>query len=327
MQAMILERSGQDLTERTMPDPIAGDYDLLLEVKVCGVCRTDLHILDGELSSPKLPLVLGHEIVGKVIALGAAVKDFQLGDRVGVPWLGGSCGSCRFCLLGKENLCDKPLFTGYQRDGGYSKLTVADSRFCFRLPDTMDDHKIAPLLCAGLIGWRSLKKTGEAKKLGLYGFGAAAHIITQIAKHQGREVYAFTKPGDHLGQSFAKNLGVAWCGGSDQMPPEKLDAAIIFAPAGELIPQALQAVDKGGIVVCGGIHMSPIPEFSYDLLWGERTVCSVANLTRQDGNEFFETIAKVPLATTVELFALSEANRALQQLKQGKIKGAAVLVP
>jgi propanol-preferring alcohol dehydrogenase len=291
------------------------------------VCRTDLHILDGELSNPKLPLILGHEIVGRIAALGEAVRDFAIGERVGVPWLGFTDGTCAYCRSGQENLCDRPLFTGYQIDGGYAEFAVADARYVFRLPAGYSDAEAAPLLCAGLIGYRSLKMAGDGKRLGIYGFGAAAHIVAQVARHQEREVYAFTSPGDTDAQDFARSLGAVWAGGSDQAPPQELDAAIIFAPVGALVPAALKAVRKGGIVVCGGIHMSDIPSFPYDILWGERVVRSVANLTREDAREFLALAPKVPVKTTVEAIPLAHANEALARLRAGTLTGAAVLVP
>ncbi len=311
--------------EWPVPKPRAGE--VLIRVRACAVCRTDLHVVDGELPKPKLPLIPGHEIVGIVVELGKNTRRFQMGDRVGVPWLGWTCGKCRFCLSRRENLCDRAKFTGYTRNGGYAQFTVADERFCFPIPKRYSDAEAAPLLCAGLIGFRSFKKCGEAKRLGLYGFGAAAHIIAQVAKFQGREIYAFTRGGDSKAQRFAKSLGAVWAGGSDKLPPKKLDAAIIFAPVGALVPRALAAVDKGGIVVCGGIHMSDVPSFSYDLLWEERKVCSVANLTRNDGEEFFKIAPRVPVRTTVETFSLAAANEALDRLRAGKIHGAAVLIP
>jgi propanol-preferring alcohol dehydrogenase len=300
---------------------------VLIQVKACAVCRTDLHIVDGELTHPKLPLIPGHEVVGVVTQIGQNVDRFKAGDRVGVPWLGWTCGECSFCRANQENLCDRALFTGYTLDGGYAEAMVADARFCFPIPATHSDPEAAPLLCAGLIGYRSLTKTADAVRLGIYGFGAAAHIITQVAHHQGRQVYAFTRPGDTQGQTFAKSVGAVWAGDSDQLPPEPLDAAILFAPAGQLVPQALRSVRKGGIVVCGGIHMSDIPSFGYELLWGERSVCSVANLTRKDEEEFFTVAPKVPVKVTIETFALSQANDALARLRAGQIKGAAVLIP
>jgi propanol-preferring alcohol dehydrogenase len=295
-------------------------------VLACAVCRTDLHVVDGELTQPQLPLIPGHEIVGTVVELGASVSRFKIGERVGVPWLGWTCGQCRYCDHGAENLCDLARFTGYTLDGGYAEYTVADQRYCFPIPDFYSDAEAAPLLCAGLIGYRSLVKAGNAKRLGLYGFGAAAHIVAQVAKYQQREVYAFTRTGDTAAQEFALDFGAAWAGGSNEPPPERLDAAIIFAPAGELVPQALKAVGKGGIVVCGGIHMTDIPTFPYAILWEERSLCSVANLTRRDGEEFMALAPKVPVRTEVETFRLEEANEALDRLRSGKLRGAAVLV-
>ncbi|MGO8763613.1 MAG: zinc-dependent alcohol dehydrogenase family protein [Limisphaerales bacterium] len=327
MQAMVLEKSKMPLRPREWPVPKPRAGEVLIRVRACAVCRTDLHVVDGELPKPKLPLIPGHEIVGIVVELGKNTRRFQMGDRVGVPWLGWTCGKCRFCLSRRENLCDRAKFTGYTRNGGYAQFTVADERFCFPIPKRYSDAEAAPLLCAGLIGFRSFKKCGEAKRLGLYGFGAAAHIIAQVAKFQGREIYAFTRGGDSKAQRFAKSLGAVWAGGSDKLPPKKLDAAIIFAPVGALVPRALAAVDKGGIVVCGGIHMSDVPSFSYDLLWEERKVCSVANLTRNDGEEFFKIAPRVPVRTTVETFSLAAANEALDRLRAGKIHGAAVLIP
>ena len=284
--------------------------EVLIRVRACAVCRTDLHVLDGELPNPKLPLVPGHEIVGTVVEAGSGANWFPVGARVGVPWLGWTCGKCVFCLSDRENLCDRARFTGYTLDGGYAEYAVADERFCFPLPQNCTDAEAAPLLCAGLIGYRSLGKTGAAKRIGIYGFGAAAHIITQVARYQGREIYAFTRPGDFDGQQFAKSLGAVWAGDSETLPPEPLDAAIIFAPAGDLIPRALKAVNKGGVVVCGGIHMSDIPSFPYDSLWNERSICSVANLTRRDGKEFFLLAPRIPVKTTVLTFPLEEANEA-----------------
>ena len=298
---------------------------MLLRVHACAVCRTDLHVVDGDLAQPKLPLVPGHEIVGVVAELGAGVDRFRIGDRVGVPWLGWTCGVCKFCRSGRENLCAQARFTGYQIDGGYEEFTVADQRFCFALPSGYSDIEAAPLLCAGPIGYRSLRMAGEGRRLGLYGFGAAAHIIAQVARWQGREVYAFTSPGDTEAQAFARELGAAWAGGSDQLPPQTLDAAIIFAPVGALVPAALRAVERGGTVVCAGIHMSPIPGFSYDILWGERTVRSVANLTRRDGEEFLELAPKVPVKTRTLPYRLEQANQALEDLRAGRLQGAAVL--
>ncbi len=327
MKAMVLHTQRQPLLATEVPTPRPGPGEVLLRVLACAVCRTDLHVVDGELTHPKLPLVPGHEIIGVVTARGEGVERFKAGDRVGVPWLGWTCGTCEYCRSGRENLCDLARFTGYTLDGGYAEYTVADQRYCVPIPDSYADAEAAPLLCAGLIGYRSLRKTGEARRVGIYGFGAAAHIITQVARFQGREIYAFTRPGDREGQEFARSLGAAWAGASDTLPPEKLDAAIIFAPAGELVPLALKAVAKGGMGVCGGIHMSDIPAFPYDLLWEERTVCSVANLTRRDGEEFFVLAPRVPVRTTVQTFPFSEANEALNRLRSGHIKGAAVLVP
>jgi propanol-preferring alcohol dehydrogenase len=327
MKAMVLHAQRERLRATELPTREPGPGEVLLKVGACAVCRTDLHVVDGELPHPKLPLVPGHEIVGVITARGDGVERFRLGDRVGVPWLGWTCGACAYCRTGRENLCDQARFTGYTLDGGYAEYTVADQRFCFPIPDSYLDAEAAPLLCAGLIGYRSLAKTGEARRVGIYGFGAAAHIITQVARFQGREIYAFTRRGDREGQGFALSLGAVWAGDSETLPPEKLDAAIIFAPAGELVPLALKAVGKGGTVVCGGIHMSDIPAFPYDLLWEERSICSVANLTRRDGEGFFALAPRVPVRTTVQRFPLSEANEALDRLRAGQIHGAAVLVP
>jgi propanol-preferring alcohol dehydrogenase len=327
MRAMVLAAPRTPLQLRDMPVPQAGAGQVLIRIAACGVCRTDLHVVDGELTQPKLPLVCGHEIVGTVMQRGEYADRFAIGDRVGVPWLGWTCGVCRYCATGRENLCDRPRFTGYNIDGGYAQYTVADQRYVFRIPNGYTDAAAAPLLCAGLIGYRSLVLAGDTHRLGLYGFGAAAHIIAQVACHLGREVYAFTRPGDAEGQNFARELGAVWAGGSDQVPPAELDAAIIFAPVGSLVPQALRAVAKGGIVVCAGIHMSDIPSFPYRLLWGERIVRSVANLTRKDGEEFLALAPKVPVRTKVETFPLAEANEALRRLRVGEIRGAAVLVP
>ncbi len=326
MRAMILERAGQRLRQVDWPTPKVSDGQLLIHVSACAVCRTDLHIIDGELTQPKLPLILGHEIVGKVAALGEGVIQFRIGDRVGVPWLGWTCAECAYCQNGRENLCDQAKFTGYTLDGGYAEYTVADQRYCFPIADSFSDAQAAPLLCAGLIGYRSLVKAGNGKRLGIYGFGAAAHIVAQLAKYQQREIYAFTRRGDEAAQKFAMNLGAVWAGGSNELPPAQLDAAIIFAPAGDLVPLALKAVGKGGTVVCGGIHMSDIPSFPYLILWEERSICSVANLTRRDGDEFMALAPKVPVRTEVQIFSLEEANAALIQLRSGKIQGAAVLV-
>lgn len=325
MRAMILERLRERLQLHDPPTPSPGEGQLLVRVSACAVCRTDLHVVDGELPNPKCPLIPGHEIVGRIVAIGAGVEDFQVGERVGIPWLGWTCGTCDYCQSGRENLCDAAKFTGYTLDGGYAEFAVADGRFCFRLPEQLEDVAAAPLLCAGLIGYRSLVKAGEARRLGIYGFGAAAHIAVQVARFQGRAVYAFTRPGDRRGQEFALRHGANWAGSSDESPPEPLDAAIIFAPVGELVPLALRAVAKGGRVVCGGIHMSDIPAFPYRNLWGERTICSVANLTRRDGEEFFKLATMVPLRTTTRVFPLEEANEALALLREGRLDGAAVL--
>jgi alcohol dehydrogenase, propanol-preferring len=325
MRAMILDQAGKPLTLREVPVPEPKDRQVQLQVLACGVCRTDLHVVDGELLNPKLPLILGHQIVGRVTRVGGQASLLSVGQRVGVPWLGWTDRDCSYCLSGKENLCPRALFTGYTLDGGYAEFTVADERYCVPIPETYSDIEVAPLLCAGLIGYRSLVRTGDAKRLGIYGFGSAAHIITQVARHQGRSVYAFTRPGDEQGQRFAKEQGATWVGASDVRPPDELDAAIIFAPVGALVPAALAAVRPGGTVVCGGIHMSDIPSFPYELLWGERSVCSIANLTRKDAAEFMEIAPKVPVHTTTTRFALEQANEALNQLRSGKLQGAAVL--
>ena len=322
---MVLLTPGQPLELRDLPSPAPGPGEVLIAVHTCGVCRTDLHVVDGELPNPKLPLVLGHEIVGRVAALGARVTRFSVGDRVGVPWLGWTCGECSYCRSGRENLCDRARFTGYQRDGGYAELTVADERFVFPIPDGYSDTQAAPLLCAGLIGYRSLVAAGDAARLGIYGFGAAAHIVAQVARSQGRRVFAFTRPGDEIAQRFALELGATWAGDSTGQPPEQLDAAIVFAPVGALVPAALRAVAKGGTVACAGIHMSDIPSFPYSLLWGERVVRSVANLTRKDGEEFLALAGRVPLRCEVEPFPLARADDALRRLRAGDIRGAAVL--
>ncbi len=328
MKAMLLEAPGGPLVLKEVPRPEPGAGELLVKVKACAVCRTDLHVIDGELPQPKLPLVPGHEIVGTVEALGAGVSGFKPGDRVGIPWLGWTCGTCDYCHSGRENLCDNAKFTGYTLDGGYAEYTVADARFCFPLPRGLDDDvATAPLLCAGLIGYRSLRKAGDARTLGIYGFGAAAHIVAQVAVHEGRRVFAFTRKGDVKGQAFALHMGAEWAGGSEEMPPERLDAALIFAPVGALVPAALKGLRKGGIVVCGGIHMSDIPAFPYAGLWEERSICSVANLTRQDGREFLELAPRVPVRTETRRFPLEAANEALAILREGRLSGAAVLVP
>ncbi len=326
MRAMVLEAPGSALRLTELPRPACGADDILLKVRACGVCRTDLHILDGELSAPKLPLIPGHEIVGTVIALGEQVKRFAIGQRLGVPWLGHTCGHCRYCASGRENLCDDARFTGYTLNGGYAEFAVADSRYCFALPDGYGDAEAAPLLCAGLIGYRALVAAGDAQRIGIYGFGAAAHIITQVARWQGRRVFAFTRRGDLDGQRFAMELGAEWAADSTSPPPGELDAAILFAPVGALVPEALRHTAKGGTVVCAGIHMSDIPGFPYSILWGERTVRSVANLTRRDGEEFLALAPKAHIRTEVETFRLEDANEALARLRDGRIRGAAVLV-
>jgi alcohol dehydrogenase, propanol-preferring len=325
MRAMIFHQQGEPLRYEDAPTPAPGPDQVLLRIQVCGVCRTDLHIVDGELTEPKLPLIPGHQIVGIVSATGDRVTRFAKGDRVGVPWLGSTCNHCRHCLTGRENLCDDARFTGYNIDGGFAEYAVADHRFCFPIPLGYPDLQAAPLLCAGLIGYRSLVMAGDAESLGLYGFGAAAHIVAQVARWQGRKVYAFTRPSDIEAQEFAREMGAAWAGGSFDAPPEVLDAAIIFAPDGALVPAALRAVAKGGTVVCGGIHMSDIPAFPYDILWGERVVRSVANLTRKDGEEFLALAPQVPVVTEVNPFPLAEANEALDALRSGKINGAVAL--
>jgi len=325
MQAMVLESAHAQLRETRLPHPKLGDGQILVRVCACAICRTDLHVLDAELSHPKLPLVPGHEVVGLIAEIGKGAERFKLGTRVGIPWLGWTCGECRYCRSGRENLCEKAKFTGYTLDGGYAEYMAADERFCFPIPDTYSDAHAAPLLCAGLIGYRCLVKAGDTERLGIYGFGAAAHIICQIARHQGRKVFAFTRTGDDEAQKFALSLGAIWAGDSNTSPPEQLDAAIIFAPSGELVPQALKAVAPGGTVVCGGIHMSDIPSFPYEILWQERTVCSVANLTRRDGEEFMALAYRFPIKTTIQTFPLSQANEALTSLRTGKLQGAAVL--
>lgn len=323
---MRLQRTGESLVfeRRDIPRPAPGQ--VLLKVRACGVCRTDLHLLDGDLPDPCLPIVPGHEIVGEVMARGEGVS-WAIGTRLGVPWLGYTCGTCEFCLSGRENLCDRARFTGYQIDGGYAEHAVADARYCFELPHAIDDIHAAPLLCAGLIGYRSWRMAGDARRLGLFGFGAAAHIVAQVAQARNQEVYAFTRPGDLRAQQFALGLGARWAGGSDSTSPVLLDAAIIFAPLGSLVPMALRALHKGGTLVCGGIHMTDLPSMPYSLLWGERVIRSVANLTRADGNEFLQLAATLPITTHVEAFALAEANLALQSLRSGQLSGAAVLVP
>ncbi|VVC75238.1 putative alcohol dehydrogenase AdhA [Aquicella siphonis] len=325
MRAMLLEKQNQPLllADVAVPEPAADQ--ILIKVRACGLCRTDLHILDGELDKPVLPLIPGHQVVGIVEKTGKNVRGFSGGQRVGVPWLGSSCGHCRYCLAEKENLCDEARFTGYQVNGGLAEYCVADTRFCFSIPDEYPDDQAAPLLCAGLIGYRALRKTGNARRLGVYGFGAAAHLLLQVARHQGREVYAFTREGDREAQQFALTLGAVWAGASSESPPELLDAAIIFAPAGELVPVALRALIKGGVVVCGGIHMSDIPSFPYEILWGERAVCSVANLTRQDGEEFLALAPKIPIHTEIHIYPLEQTNEALADLRSGRFTGAYVI--
>jgi propanol-preferring alcohol dehydrogenase len=325
MRAMVMDSAGRPLRRIALAVPTPGPDQVLIRVHACAVCRTDLHVIDGDLTEPKLPLIPGHEIVGTVAALGQGVDRLAVGDRVGVPWLGWTCGQCAFCRSGRENLCAQARFTGYQIDGGYGEFAVADQRYCFHIPPGYSDIEAAPLLCAGLIGYRSLRMAGEGRRLGLYGFGAAAHIIAQVARWQGRDVYAFTSPGDTDAQTFARELGAVWAGGSDQAPPVLLDAAIIFAPVGPLVPAALRAVERGGTIVCAGIHMSPIPGFPYDILWGERVVRSVANLTRRDGEEFLDLAPKVPVKTRPLPYALEQANRALDDLRAGRLQGAAVL--
>jgi alcohol dehydrogenase, propanol-preferring len=325
VRAMVLRQPGKPLSLESLPRPEPGAGELRVRVEACGVCRTDLHVVDGELPSPKLPLVLGHQIVGVVDEAGAGVEGVSVGDRVGIPWLGWTCGECRYCRGGKENLCDFARFTGYTLDGGYAEAAVADARFCFAVPAEYPPLQAAPLLCAGLIGYRALGLTGDAERLGLYGFGAAAHVIAQVARHEGRRVFAFTRTGDDRGQDFARSLGAEWAGESGEAPPEELDAAIIFAPAGELVPAALRVLAKGGVVVCAGIHMSDIPAFPYELLWGERVIRSVANLTRRDGEDLLRLAPQVPVHTEVEAFPLDAANEALARLRAGTIRGAAVI--
>jgi len=326
MRAMVLERQGQPMRLTDLPVPEPGPGQVQVKVRACGVCRTDLHVVDGDLTEPELPLVPGHQIVGQITALGPEVSGLSVGDRVGIPWLGWTCGSCAYCRRGQENLCESARFTGYQLAGGFAEYTVADERYSFPIPGGYPDVQAAPLLCAGLIGYRSLRMAGEARRLGFYGFGAAAHILIQVARHQGREVHAFTRPGDSGGQDFARRLGAVWAGGADELPPEPLDAAIIFAPVGPLVPAALRAVDRGGVVVCAGIHMSDIPSFPYSILWEERVIRSVANLTRADGEEFLALAPQVPVRTEVTPFPLERANEALTALREGAFDGAAVIV-
>lgn len=327
MRAQLLTAPRRPLAAAELPEPRPAPGQVLLAVRACAVCRTDLHVVDGELPNPKLPLIPGHEIVGSVVATGRGVDRFAIGDRVGVPWLGWTCGVCECCRAGRENLCDHARYTGYHIDGGYAELSVADQRYCFAIDPSFGDVAAAPLLCAGLIGYRTLRLAGDARRLGIYGFGAAAHILAQLARYQGREVYAFTRPGDTAAQLFARGLGAAWAGGSDEKPPEKLDAALIFASVGALVPAALAATRKGGTVVCGGIHMSDIPAFPYRLLWEERVVRSVANLTRRDAEEFLALAPAAGITTTTQAYPLADANRALSDLRSGALQGAAVLVP
>ena len=326
MKAMILDTQGRPLRLAELPRPKPGVDEILLRVHACGVCRTDLHVMDGDLRQPKLPLILGHEIVGTVVETGANVERFALGQRVGIPWLGRTCGHCAYCASGRENLCNDAQFTGYTLDGGYAEFALADERYCFSLPDAYTDAEAAPLLCAGRSGYRALVATGDAQRIGIYGFGAAAHIIAQLALWQGRAIYAFTKPGDADGQRFARGLGAAWAGDSTAAPPQEMDAVILFAPVGALIPQALRHTAKGGTVVCAGIHMSNVPEFPYSILWGERSVRSIANLTRRDGEAFLDIAPKAGVRAEVETFPLASANEALQRLRAGRIRGAAVLI-
>jgi alcohol dehydrogenase, propanol-preferring len=326
MKAMRLHEQGKPLQLEECRIPDCGPEDVLIKVSTCAVCRTDLHVCDGDLTEPKLPLIPGHEIVGRIVSCGEGVKGLKIGDRVGVPWLGYTCGVCEYCVSGNENLCDKARFTGYEIDGGYAEYTLAHQHFVFPLTNAMSDIEVAPLLCAGLIGYRSYKMTGDAKRIGIYGFGAAAHIITQVAIKQGRDIYAFTSQGDKEAQDFAKNLGAIWTGSSDETPPELLDAVIIYAPVGNLVPRALESLVKGGIVVCAGIHMSDIPSFPYNILWGERSIKSVANLTRKDGEAFLALLDEIPVKTEVHAFPLKDANLALDKLRNGEIQGAAVLV-
>ena len=322
---MVLDKPRRPLQLRDLPEPKPVAGQLRVRVSTCAICRTDLHVADGELPNPKLPLIPGHQIVGRIEQIGEGIEGFSIGERVGIPWLGWTCGQCVYCRSSRENLCDRARFTGYTIDGGYAEFAVADARFCFRLPKLYNDVDAAPLLCAGLLGYRSLRKTGDARRLGIYGFGNAGHLIAQIALYQGRELFVFTRPGDKAGQESARSLGALWAGGSDEMPPEKLDAAIIFAPVGALVPAALRALAKGGIIVCGGIHMSDIPSFPYVDLWGERTICSVANLTRRDGEEFLEIAPRVPVKTKTETFPLEKANTALEKFRSGELSATAVL--
>lgn len=325
MRAMVLIQQGQKLIAEDVPTPQPGLNEILIKIHACGICRTDLHVVDGDLKQPHLPLIPGHQIIGVVHEIGKSVTSLRIGQRIGVPWLGGSCGSCSYCQAGHENLCDDARFTGYQMNGGFAEFCVANADFCFPIPDHYEDLQAAPLLCAGLIGYRSLLKTDGAQRVGLYGFGAAAHIVIQVALYQGREVYVFTKPDDRSAQAFALKLGATWAGASDQLTPVPLDAAIIFAPIGPLVPLALSSIRKGGVVVCAGIHMSDIPSFPYSILWGERSLCSIANLTRQDGEAFLSLAPKIPIKTVVHSYPLVKVNEALDDLRQGKFTGAAVI--
>jgi len=327
MHAMVLDEPGQALNMRCLPCPQPGPDQLLVKIAACAVCRTDLHVVDGELPKPKLPIIPGHEIVGRVVSCGTNIRNFSIGERIGIPWLGWTCGQCRYCRSGHENLCESAKFTGYQINGGYAEYTVADARYCFRIPDNYSDVEAAPLLCAGLIGYRALKMAGDAERIGIYGFGAAAHIVAQLLRYQGKKLFAFTRAGDTAAQDFAGRMGAMWVGGSDTIPPEELDAAIIFAPIGTLVPAALRAIRPGGIVICGGIHMSDIPAFPYDILWREKRLVSVANLTRRDAEEFLALAPKVPITVTTESLPLSQANTVLTRLREGKLTGAAVLIP
>ena len=327
MKAMVLHRQREPMTLEDIPQPLPLAGELLIKVTACGVCRTDLHVVDADLDQPVLPLVPGHQIIGEVVSLGEGVEGFARGERVGVPWLGGSCGQCDFCRSSQENLCDHAQYTGYQKNGGFAEYTTADAKYCFPVPAGFSDAQAAPLLCAGLIGHRAHRMAGSGKRLGLYGFGAAAHILIQVARHQGQEIFAFTRPGDAQAQDFALSLGASWAGDSETLPPKALDAAIIFAPDGALVPLALKAVRKGGRVVCAGIHMSEIPAFSYDLLWEERSICSVANLTRRDGDEFLPLAAAIPVVTEVSEYPLAQANEALDDLRAGRVTGALVIRP
>ncbi|HEX4754253.1 MAG TPA: zinc-dependent alcohol dehydrogenase family protein [Candidatus Dormibacteraeota bacterium] len=326
MRAMVLASPRTPLEPREVPAPVAGPGQVLIDVSVCGVCRTDLHVVDGELTEPKLPLIPGHQVIGRALALGPGVEGLSVGDRVGVPWLGWTCGRCRYCLSGRENLCESALFTGYNLDGGYAEQCVADHRYCFAIPAGYPDVQAAPLLCAGLIGYRSLRAAGDAERVGLYGFGGAAHIVIQVARHEGRRIFAFTRDGDVAGQRFAMELGAEWAGDASHPGPDELDAAIIFAPVGELVPAALRATARGGTVVCAGIHMSDIPSFPYSILWEERTLRSVANLTRRDGEEFLQLAPRIPVRTQTETHPLDQANLALDRLRGGDVRGAAVLL-